>query len=50
MTSTVRIRIVRGNVEFEAEGDEKFVKEMLNRFENTTKAPNNETSVAAPQT
>lgn len=43
MTSTVRIRIVRGDIEFEAEGDEKFVKEMLSRFENVTSIPSGDT-------
>ncbi len=30
-----RIKIVRGDFEFEAQGDKKFVLEMLQRFENT---------------
>lgn len=51
MTSTVRVRIVRGDIEFEAEGDEKFVKEMLNRFEEEPSAlsgkPLTDTSKAA---
>jgi hypothetical protein len=32
-TSNFRVRIVRGDQEFEAEGDKKFVLEMLDRFE-----------------
>lgn len=33
-TSIYRIKIVRGDFEFEAQGDKKFVLEMLQRFEN----------------
>ena len=32
---TFRIRVVRGDFEFEAEGDKKFVLDMLNRFDST---------------
>lgn len=34
-TSNFRVRIVRGDQEFEAEGDRKFVLEMLDRFESS---------------
>ena len=33
MTSNTRVRIVQGTSEFEVEGDEKFVREMLKRYE-----------------
>lgn len=42
-----RIRIDRGDVHFEAEGDKKFVLEMLSRFEKPTSASS--TSPERPQ-
>ena len=49
MTSNVRIRIVRDGAEFEAEGTEEFVRDMLRRFEgeadsNESKTSNSESS------
>ena len=35
MEKSYRIRIVRDGVEFEVEGDKKFVVDMLDRFETT---------------
>jgi hypothetical protein len=32
-TKNYRVKIVRGEVEFEAEGDKNFVLQMLGRFE-----------------
>lgn len=39
MEKNYRIRIVRDGVEFEAEGDRKFVVEMLDRFESKSLEP-----------
>ncbi len=36
MPQTYRVKIVRGNDQFEAEGDKSFVLEMLSRFEGRT--------------
>ena len=39
MTTTYRLKVVRGELNFEAEGDKKFVLEMLARFDRPTAQP-----------
>ena len=49
MADNYRIRIVRQDGEFEAEGDKSFVLEMLDRFEAGTGAPTKAPKARAPR-